>query len=40
MENMLISPVKREKIKKLQQQKRKTEMRSALPVLTREEIRR
>lgn len=37
---MLISPVKREKMKKLQQQKRKIEMRAALPVLTRDEIRR
>lgn len=35
-----MSPVKREKIKKEQQKRRKIEMRTALPVLTREEIRR
>lgn len=35
-----ISPVKRERLKKLATRKRKIDMRAALPVLTKEEIRR
>lgn len=40
MNNILISPVKREKLKKIEKEKRKREMRAALPVLSRDEIRR
>lgn len=35
-----ISPVKRERLKKLAARKRKEDMRASLPVLTKEEIRR
>lgn len=35
-----MSPVKRERLKKLAARKRKLDMRAALPILTKEEIRR
>lgn len=37
---VLMSPIKREILKKKLQQERKLQMRAALPVLTRDEIRR